>query len=256
MDALPIWSIYVILVLTGVLITESGYRIGLYWHGRYPKQREQAVGSLVGATLALLAFLLVFLVGMASDRFDNRRRLVVAEANAIGTTFLRAGFLPEPYRSETRQLLREYVDIRLAVAQDITKLDATVSRSEAIHTVLWNRAEMLARANDESSMVALYITSVNAVIDVHSERAKAVSTRVPISMWLVVGFAATLTLMMVGFQTGVLESRSFVAVMALLLVFAAVLLLIIDLDRPYEGLLSVSQQALVDLQRIINASTP
>src|SRR3954462_10500046 len=104
MDALPIWAVYVIIVLAGLLVVELGYRLGRFWHGRNPQQPEQAVGSLVGATLALLAFLMVFLIGIASDRFDNRRRLVITEANAIRTNFLRAGYLAEPYRAEVLQL--------------------------------------------------------------------------------------------------------------------------------------------------------
>jgi galactitol-specific phosphotransferase system IIC component len=75
-------------------------------------------------------------------------------------------------------------------------------------------------------------------------------------MWLAIGFAATLTLLLVGFHNGLLASRSFLAVLTLMLVFAAVVLLMIDLDRPQEGLLRVSQQALLDLQRSINAPTP
>ena len=68
---------------------------------------------MVAATLALLAFILAFTFGLAGSWFDVRRRLVIDEANAIGTTYLRAGMLPEPHRSDVRDLLREYVDVRL-----------------------------------------------------------------------------------------------------------------------------------------------
>jgi hypothetical protein len=178
-DTLPIWAVYVVLVLAGLLVVEVGYRLGRFWQCRTPQQHEHSVGSLVGATLALLVFLLVFLIGITSDRFDNRRRLVLTEANAIGTNYLRAGYLAEPYRSEVRQVLRAYADIRLAVAQDITKLGEGISRSEAIHTDLWGQAETLARAHDGSEMVALYIESLNDVIDVHTERVIAAITLVP-----------------------------------------------------------------------------
>jgi hypothetical protein len=68
---------------------------------------------MLGATLGLWAFLLAFVVGMATTRFEERRSLVVQEANSIGTTFLRAGFLPEPYASRSRELLREYAVSRV-----------------------------------------------------------------------------------------------------------------------------------------------
>src|SRR4051794_11822881 len=95
LDALPIWAVYVLTVLIAVLMAEVGYRLGSWWHKRSEKDepnKEGVVGALVGATLAMLAFLIVFVNGFAAERFDARRHLVLEEANAIGTTYLRAGF--------------------------------------------------------------------------------------------------------------------------------------------------------------------
>ena len=209
---------------------------------------------MVGATLALLAFLLVFLIGMTHDRFENRRRLVLAEATAIETTYLRAGYLAEPHRTAVRQLLRDYVAVRLESAQHPRRLDADIRRAEAIYTQLWDHAQTLATAQASSVMAALFVDSVNAVLAVHTERTIAQETRVPFTIWLALWFLATLSLLLVGFHNGLLGSRSVVAVVALVLVFAAVVLLMVDLDRPQDGLLRVSQQAMIDVQQRI--STP
>jgi len=77
--------------------------------------RKGPTNLLVGSILALLAFLLAVTMGMASDRFDARRGIVLDEANSIGTTYLRAGYLPEPASSQIRELLREYVPLRIVV---------------------------------------------------------------------------------------------------------------------------------------------
>ena len=69
---------------------------------------------IVGSLLALMAFLLAITMGMASDRYNARRAVVLAEANAVGTTYLRAGYLPERASSETKDLLHEYVPLRIS----------------------------------------------------------------------------------------------------------------------------------------------
>ncbi|MCB0040839.1 MAG: hypothetical protein KDE23_14215, partial [Caldilinea sp.] len=93
MSSLPIWVTYVLTVAFALLAIECGYWLGRQWQRRYPDEKESGVGALAGATLGLLAFLLALTMSMAVGRFDTRRQLVVEEANAIGTTFLRADYL-------------------------------------------------------------------------------------------------------------------------------------------------------------------
>lgn len=248
LDILPLWALYLLLVLAGLLAVEIGYRLGRWWQKRSGQQKEGTTGALVGSILGLLAFLLVFLTGIAANRFDNRRQLVIVEANAIGTTFLRAGYLEEPYKTDVRQLLQEYVAARLAAARDTSTLAAAIVRSEEIQTELWSRAEALAIANPSTEVVALFIESLNEVIDLHTERVIAVFNRIPFNFWLVIFFMAFLALMMVGFQNGLAGSRNLIAIVALILVFAAVIQLNIDLDWPQQGFLQVSQQAMTMVQ--------
>lgn len=256
LDILPIWAVYVVTVVAGLLVVEAGFRLGRYMNKRHGYEKHENVGSLVGATLALLAFLLVFMIGIASNRFDTRRQLVVAEANAIGTLYLRAGYLDEPDRTDIRNWLREYVDIRLAAAVDPTQLPQVRTRSEAIQAEMWTRAEALARAQPNSDMGAIFVEALNSVIDLHGERVVAVYNRIPLNIWLAIYFVAFLTLAMVGFNNGLGGSRNFIVQLVLILVFAAVILLIVDLDRPQEGLLQVSQQPLIDLQQQLHNVGP
>ncbi len=255
LDVLPIWAVYLLTVGVGLAAVEAGFYLGRYWQKRSGYQKSESIGALVGATLGLFAFLLVFIIGIASNRFDNRRELVLAEGNAVGTLYLRAGILDEPDRTDIRNWLREYVDIRLGAAANPTHIPKARARSEAIHTEMWSRVEALARAHPDSVMVALFIEALNDVIDLHESRIVAVFNRIPVNIWSAIFFVALITLFMVGFNHGLSESQNFVAQLALILVFAAVILLITDLDRPGEGFLRVSQQALSDLQRQLHGGS-
>ena len=132
LDLLPIWGVFLATMAVVLLAVEGGFRLGQYRRRRSEQEDRPPVGEMVAATLALLAFMLAFTFGLAASRFDVRRGLVIDEANAIGTTYLRAGLLPEPHRSDVRSLLREYVDVRLEAVQP-GKLSRSIGRSEELH---------------------------------------------------------------------------------------------------------------------------
>lgn len=252
LDALPLWAMYILTVVVLLLAVEAGYRLSTTMQRRWPDKAESSVGTLNGATLALLAFLLAFVTSTAVDSFTARRQAVVAEANAIGTTYLRAGYLPDPYAANAHDLLREYVDTRLVVAQDATTAPQAIARSEEIHNALWADAESLAREN-ATPTIALYISSLNEVIDLQTERINiALVARLP---WTIVAglyLIAVLAMGLVGLHAGYAERRNPIALIALVLVLSVVFLLILDLERGQEGLLTVSQQSMIDLQRQLN----
>src|SRR4051794_38485293 len=102
LDWLPLWAFFGTTVALTFLAVEAGFRLGRWRQGRSEHEREAPVGAIVGASLALLGFLLAFTFGMAASRFDTRRELVLDEANAIGTTYLRATLLSEPHATEVR----------------------------------------------------------------------------------------------------------------------------------------------------------
>ncbi len=96
------WGVFLAFALLALLLHEGGFRLGHWWPKRTPEEKEGPTGMMVGSIFALMAFLLAITMGMASDRFDTRRGLVLAEANSIGTTYLRAGYLPEPASSQSQ----------------------------------------------------------------------------------------------------------------------------------------------------------
>ncbi len=197
--------------------------------------------------------MLAITTGVALNRFDNRRALVLEEANAIGTTYLRAGYLDEPEGSQSQALLREYVDTRID-ALEAEKFNASIERSEEIQGELWALAETLAIAHPDSPLLAIYVEALNSVFDVHTKRIIAVeSARMPSALWVELFLMAWVVMFLVGFNNSYDGQRQLLAMLILALVFGGVMLMIVDLDRIRDGFLTVNQQAMFNLQQQLNS---
>jgi hypothetical protein len=247
LDQFPIWVIYLGTIALALICTEIGYQVGTRLQRRTQSTKDPSLGALVGASLGLLAFLLAFLTGVAADRFDNRRRLVVQDANAIGTAELRARYLPEPHRTQDKALYREYVDQRLKATLP-GALAAARARSEEIQGELWQDVTELVASGHDTDVFAAYIEALNNLIDVHGERVAAVNARVPGTLFGIIYLVALLSVALVGFNNSFEGRRGGPALFVFILIFAGVISLIVDLDRPQDGLLVVSQQPMIDLQ--------
>jgi hypothetical protein len=251
-DYLPLWALFATMVGVVFFSVEAGFRLGRRRSRDPDHEPETPVVSIAGATLGLLAFMLAFTFGMAESRYEARRLLVIDEANAIGTTYLRAGFLPEPQRSKIRGLLREYVTVRVEGAKS-GKIAAALARSEELQGRLWTETVALAEKTPGSIVAGLFIQSLNEVIDLHTKRVMAGSrSRIPGIVWVGLSLVTILAMAAMGYQEGLDGKRSPVATITLVLAFSAVFLLIADLDRPQEGWLKVSQQATMDLHEKMN----
>lgn len=250
-DSLSMVGFFVLFTAAALITTEAGYRLGHWWQRRTPDEKNGPTSMIVGSILALLAFLLAITMGMASDRFNTRRQLVLAEANSVGTTYLRAGYLPEPASTDIRDLIRAYVPLRIAT-NDLGDVRVRMARSVEIQNKLWSIAEELARATPDSDVLALFIASLNETIDLHETRVTAVVyARVPETVLILLLAGSLLTLAMVGYNAGLTLRRSPLTAVVLIAVLGAVLTLVVDLDQPRDGFLTVSQQPLIDLQQQI-----
>jgi hypothetical protein len=242
----------VVLVLLAV---EAGFRIGRWRQRRAEQERESLVGGMVAALLGLLAFLLAFTFGIAASRFDTRRELVLDEANAIGTTYLRADLVPEPHATEIRALLREYVDLRLEAVEP-AKTAAALARSEELQGRLWAQAVVVGTKNP-TPITGLLIQALNDVIDLHAKRVTmGLRNRIPVTIWGALYLTAILAMALVGYHAGLTSATRTFATPVLVVAFSGILWLVADLDRPQEGLLQVSQQAMIDLRKSLTPSAP
>ncbi len=247
LDNLPIWLVYLGTLAVVLVAAEIGFRIGIWLQRRDPSAGTPMTGIVVGGMLGLMAFLMAFAIGIVIGQHNGRKAMVVTEANAVGTAYLRAGFLDEPDLTTSRNLLREYVEVRLAAASDPAQFESAITRSEEIHGELWSIVEDNVRQGKESDVMALFVESINEVIDVHSLRLAAVNLRLPRLLGAVLYAATVLSFLLVGVANSADGKRDFAALLLFALAFVAVLMILVDLDRPQEGLLTVSQTAMSDL---------
>ncbi len=250
LDYIPLWALLPAICAVTMLAVEGGYRLGQWRHTRVAEEKETPVGAMIASILGLLAFLLAFTFGLAANRFDARRQAVLDEANAIGTTYLRARLLPEPHGTESARLLREYVDVRVRAVQQ-QEVAEGIAQSEELQELLWREAVQASRNKDGNPiMTSLFIQSLNEVIDSHARRMQVgLRSRVPLTIWAGLFALAVLGMVGMGYHAGLSATRRSPAMLGLAVAFTGVLYLIADLDRSIEGTITVSQQAMIDLQK-------
>jgi len=257
LDSLPLIVLPMSIAVLLLIALEIGYRLGRWRHVHYVDEKDIPVGAMVGSVLGLLALVLGFTFSLAASRFDARRLVVLDEANAIGTTYLRSQFLESPQREEVGQLLREYVDLRIMSTERSSKVADMVSKSESVQAKLWQDAVKASATAPRSIPVGLFVESLNEMIDLHAKRLLAgLRSRVPVSIWIALTSLAFLSMAAVGYQSGLAATRRSPAMVGLVIAFSSVIFLIADLDRGQEGFLQVSQQALIDVKRSMEVHGP
>jgi hypothetical protein len=169
-----------LVVLIPIII---GQRYGSWRLKDSAKLQNASVGSVVGAAFGLLAFMLAFTFQIAAGRYEARKELLLDEVTNIRTTWLRAGVIPEPFRSETRKLLLEYVDLRIELANDHSKLSSAMARSQQILDKFWESVEILAAQDRSSEMYSLFTSSINDLVDNYNQRiSMTLEYRIPSSI--------------------------------------------------------------------------
>ncbi|MGK7909946.1 MAG: hypothetical protein AB4050_00465 [Synechococcus sp.] len=245
-------SIYLGTVGIVLLSIGVGFRLGIKTR-RNKKSRNldiPSIGTLVGAMLALLAFILAFVFSMTSARYDARKQLVLEQANMFGTAMLRTEFLADSPRDESRKLLQEYISLGVEAVQNPDKIARALVEIQDIHARLWDIANDSSNQEKDSELVGRYIDSLNELIDLHSTRVVVgLQYRIPKGVWLLVYFITILTMMSVGYEFGLTSSNTTVGFLLLALMFSAVILVIVDLDNPAKSIfVTVSQQPLIEVQ--------
>lgn len=246
LDLTPLWALFCGAVLTVAGSIFVGLRIG---NAMRHKGIKESVGTTVGAALGLLAFMLGFTFNMTADRFDVRKQLFINEISAISTSYLRAGFLPAPYDREIRQLLRDYVRERTVDYADQEALQTAIKRSETIHQRMWSLIEIMNHEQPLTMAAGLLVRSLNEVIDLHTQRVVVgLQFRIPSTIWIGLFAVTLLTMMLVGYQCAQQRQKQHAVNAVLAIIFAAVVTLIMDLDRAASGSGRVNQQPWLDLQ--------
>lgn len=252
MDSIPLEILFIATVIILYLSIEIGYKIGNTHPADLKKEKEKITGAGTGTILGMLGFFLIFAFGMVYSRYDSKRDLIREEANLIRTAWLRADFLPEQDRSETENLFRRYVDLRLeaAASRDLDKVQELIKQSYVIQNGIWDISVANARKDMNSDVAALYIESINDVINIQALRvAVGVQARIPTVIWVVLYLMIFLGMFGVGYDTSVSgSSRKSWVTPIMVISFSMIITLVATLDRPDSSVIKVSQQPLVDLR--------
>jgi hypothetical protein len=255
MDELSGYPLLLIFLVSSIVIlaaSEIGRRLG----ARVGGKGGDHIATLESAILALLALMVGFTFAMALSRFEGRRDAVLNEANAIGTTALRARLLPAPHNTQALKLLREYVQGRLDITQRVpsaAQLDAAIARSNALQEALWQQAQGAAVKDAGMVPTGLFIQTLNEMIDNQEKHLTAVRNRVPNIVLIALYGIATVASAFTGYASGLEARRSRLPVYITGMLVSTVILLIQDLDRPNSGFITVSQQPMVDTAASIAA---
>ena len=248
MAGLPSWIIAIILAVAFELAMVAGWRLyRRLWRGRGEEGASAGLGYVVSGSLGLLSLLIGFTLAMSLDRYEVRRGLVVVEANAISTVWLRDQVLDQPSRGRVQALLREYVKERQAlppVGAAAAALDAEDRRAAALQASIWQETLAGLRSPDSSQFATVVIQATNHMFDEPAERRAALDADVPSPVLWVLVVVGLITAALTGYGLASGRHRHRFASVSLFVAAALAITLIIELDEPWTDLIRVSQAPL------------
>jgi hypothetical protein len=207
---------------------------------------------VVAATLTLLGLIIGFTFSMAMNRYDQRKTLEEAEANAIGTEYLRADLLPNANAAKIRELLKEYLDQRILFYQarnpgELQQIDSDTAR---LQTGLWSA--LTVTSEQPTPMIALAVSGMNDVLNAQGYTQAAWWNRIPTAAWGLMTAIAICSNMLVGYsrrqsKAGILQF------LVLPLVLSIAFMFIADIDSPRRGVIRVRPQNLISLAQSLRA---
>ncbi|HVS45126.1 MAG TPA: hypothetical protein VMS32_00465, partial [Verrucomicrobiae bacterium] len=237
----PFVFLIVLLPLTLVALA-LGYGLTIRYGKPQDGHAETAFGLGQRAIFGLIALILAFSFSFAAQRFQARHDLVVNEAEAISTTYLRADFLPAAQRSRFRRSLIAYDKTRLETYADVSNALAegrATDRGTALQTQLWAIASGAARGDPRNPFYNALTSSMNETIDVSEQQAAALDNHIPSAIIGLVLFSIIAGAALLGVTLGRAKSPDVILAIFFCLLFNATVFTIVDLDHPQGGFIHV-----------------
>jgi hypothetical protein len=221
-------------------------------HRQIEDGTHQDLDLVVAATLTLLGLIIGFSFSMATNRYDQRKLYEEAEANAIGTEYVRADILPSADAAKVRTLLKEYLQQRILFyeARGAQEIDQINARTMQLQSELWTAARDPA-TTQPSPLTALVIAGMNDVLNSQGYTQAAWWNRIPVGAWLLMVVVAICANALVGY--GMRSKQSdLVPLLVLPLLLGIAFFLIADIDSPRRGVIVVQPQNLISLAQGLN----
>jgi hypothetical protein len=254
MNAILIASLAAVGLFIGIVaMLELGRRLGVRRLASDPAGAQAGTGAVEGAVFALVGLLIAFTFSGAASRFDERRDLIVAETNAVGTAWLRLDLLPSD-QPAIRDSFLQYLDARLAVYRklpDVKAARAELAKATALQATIWAQAIAAGQREGASpDAIKLLLPALNEMFDITTTRTMATQAHPPVFIYGMLIALALASALLAGFGMAGSKSRSWLHILGFATVMAVAVYAIIDLEFPRIGLIQVDafDQALVELR--------
>jgi hypothetical protein len=241
------------LIFAMIGLMQIGWRIGKKFKDESTKPAN--VGAIQGAIFALLGLLIAFTFSNGISRFDDRRKLIVEEANDIGTAFLRVDLLPPEAQPEMRNLFGSYVDSRLAVYRhipDLKTVKTELDRGNQLQQQIWSHAVNHCNGQPTPCTILL-LPALNSMIDITTTRTMISQFHPPMIIFILLIVFSLVAALLAGYEMAE-GSRSWVHIIGFSLVLAMTVYVILDVEYPRIGFIRIDQtdQVLTDLRKSMN----
>jgi len=244
------------LILAMIGLMQTGWHIGKKFKDESAKPAN--VGAIEGAIFALLGLLIAFTFSNGLSRFEDRRKLIVEEANNIGTAFLRIDLLPQEAQPEMRTLFRSYLDSRLAACRHIPDLKAAkaeLDRGTQLQQQIWSHAVNHCTGQPTPCMMLL-LPALNSMIDITTTRTMMSQFHPPLIIFILLIVFSLAAALLAGYDMAE-GSRSWVHLIGFSVAMAMAVYVILDVEYPRIGFIRIDQtdQVLIDLRKSMNSNT-
>ena len=253
------FTLIAILIVVGLLggmlaMQAVGQRLGEEERRLDPDGKRDGANAAEAAVITLVGLLLAFTFSGAGSRFDARRNLIVDEANAIGTAWLRIDLLPADRQQRVRELFRQYVDARIETYRavpDMKAVAAALARGEGLQRQIWSMSLEAARETGQTPPYTLLLPSLNEMFDITTTRTAASRMHPPVAIYILLAVLALVASVFAGYGMSGRRVVSWIHRFGFALVITVAVYLIVDFEFPRVGLIRVSSmdQLMVDLRR-------
>lgn len=242
-----------LLMIAMLIALELGFRGGRIWQDRVNDGQKSQLSAVQGSLLGLLALLLGFTFSLALQRYDDRSKAVVDEANAIGTAMLRSQLIDASVRDDALNSLRNYLDLRIRSAG--LSLDQRADRgdllqeSEGVQGSLWDQVERAVELDSRAITSGYYLQALNEMFDSYARRDAALNRHVPEAVLFLLFLTFVMVSTIVGITSGASGGRPPASMLIMVSLIVLLVFVIIDLDRPRRGIIAIDQTSLLSLQQ-------
>ncbi|MBR8831249.1 MAG: hypothetical protein Cpurp_08600 [Chlorogloea purpurea SAG 13.99] len=221
---------------------ETGYRLGKRKLQKYPEDKTEGSSAVESSIFAILGLILAFTFTGTLSRYENRVKLVLKEANAIGTAYYRLDLLPGDAQQKLRPLYKEYVQSRVGVFENYK--DRQLSNTKYLEGLklqdqIWKIANAAVLENKNPGIITLVLSSTNEMIDVANERLQASRIHPPAIVYILLFGLAIISAFLVGQDMAVNKTRPLLYMVTFCVTISGITYIILDLENPRLGLIRI-----------------